>query len=77
MCAGNLRQLSQWASNSFVLKIEELVNWYFEPSQPPGIISGLKETLMKRYVVERTSKTEMRPEEQSEKTYELSGEFKE
>ena len=77
MCAGNLRQLSQWASNSFVLKIEELVNWCFEPSQPPGIISELKVTFKKRHIVERTNKTGIRSEEQSEKTYELSGEFKE
>ena len=31
------------------------------------IISGLRETFMKRYIVERTSKTEIRPEEQSKK----------
>ena len=36
-------------------------------SQPQRITSGLKETFIKRYVVERTSKTEIRPEEQSEK----------
>ena len=29
---------------------EKLVSWYFEPSQPLGIISGLKETFMKRYI---------------------------
>ena len=45
-----------------------LVNWYFEPSQPLGIISGLKETFIKRYIVERTNKAEIRPEEQSQKT---------
>ena len=28
----------------------------------------MKETFVKKYIVERTSKTEMRPEEQSEKT---------
>ena len=39
-----------------------------------GIISGLKETFVKRYVVERINKTEIRPEEQSENG-ELSGEF--
>ena len=33
-----------------------------------GIISGLKETFIKRYKVKRTSKAEIRPEEQSEKT---------
>ena len=31
------------------------------------IISGLKETFIKRYIVERTKKAELRPEEQSEK----------
>ena len=29
----------------------------FEPSQPLGIISGLKKTFIKRYIVERTNKT--------------------
>ena len=33
-----------------------------------GATPGLKETFTKRYVVERTSKAEIRPEEQSEKT---------
>ena len=45
-----------------------LVNWCFEPSQPLGIISGLKETFLKRYIVERTSKAEIRPEEKGKKT---------
>ena len=45
-----------------------LVNWCFEPSQPLGIMSGLKETFIKRYIVERTSKAEIRLEEQGEKT---------
>ena len=31
-------------------------------------MSGLKETFIKRYTVERTNKAEIRPEEQSEKT---------
>ena len=44
-----------------------LVNWYFESSQPLGITSGLKETFLKRYIVERTNKAEIRPEEWSEK----------
>ena len=43
---------------------EELVSWYFKPSQPQRIISGLKETFIKRYIVERTNKAEIRPEEQ-------------
>ena len=40
----------------------------FELSQPQRIISELKETFIKRYIVERTNKAEIRPEEQSEKT---------
>ena len=39
----------------------------FEASQPLRIISGLKETFIKRYIVERTNKTDIRPKEQSEK----------
>ena len=31
------------------------------------IISGLKEIFIKRHIVERTNKAELRPEEQSEK----------
>ena len=31
------------------------------------IISGLEETFIKRYTVERTNKAEIKPEEQSEK----------
>ena len=46
----------------------QLDSWYFEPSQPLGIISGLKETFIKRYVLDRTNKAEITPEEQSEKT---------
>ena len=39
----------------------------FKPSQPQKILSGLMETFIKRYIVERTTKAEIRPEEQSEK----------
>ena len=46
---------------------EEVVSWCAEPSQPQRITSGLKETFIQRYVAERTSKAEIRPEEQSEK----------
>ena len=46
----------------------ERVNWCFEPSQPLGIISGLKETFIKRHIIERTNKVEIRPKEQSEET---------
>ena len=48
--------------------LSKLINWCFEPSQPLGIISGMKEIFMKRYIAERTYETEIRPEEQSEKT---------
>ena len=44
-----------------------MVSWYFKPSQPQKIISGLRETFIKRYIVGRTDKAEIRPEEQSEK----------
>ena len=46
---------------------EGLVSWCIKPSQPQRIISGLKETFIKRYIVERTNETEIRLEEQSEK----------
>ena len=48
----------------------ELVSYLlgvFEPSQPLRIISGLKETFRKRYIVERINKAVIRLEEQSEK----------
>ena len=45
-----------------------LINWCIEPSQPLGIISGLKETFINRHIVERTGKAEIRPGEQNEKT---------
>ena len=44
-----------------------LVSWCFKPSQTLRIIPGLRDTFVKRYIVERTSKAEIRPEEQSEK----------
>ena len=44
-----------------------LGSWCFKPSQPQNIISGLRETLLKRYIVERTDKADIRPEEQSGK----------
>ena len=43
------------------------INWCFEPSQPLRIISGLKETFIKRHIVERTKKAEIRTE-QNEKS---------
>ena len=47
--------------------MSELVSWCFKPSQLQRITSGLRETFIKRYIVERTDKVEMQPEEQSEK----------
>ena len=44
----------------------QLISWCFKPSQPQRIISGLKETFIKTYMVERTDQAEIRPEEQSE-----------
>ena len=42
---------------------DKLVSWCFKPSQPQAIISELKETSIKRYIVERTNKAEIRLEE--------------
>ena len=42
---------------SIIKRTEESVSWCFEPSQPLRIISGLKETFIKRYIVERTNTT--------------------
>ena len=39
----------------------------FKPSQPLRTIAGLRETFIKRNVVERTSKAEIGLQEQSEK----------
>ena len=38
-----------------------------KPSQPQRITPGPRETFIKRYIVERANKAELRPEEQSEK----------
>ena len=47
-----------------------------DDDEPQKIISGLRETFIKRYTVERTDKAELRLEEESEKA-ELLGEFME
>ena len=65
--AGVRRERSRkW--NGWTERETELVNWCVEPSQPRGIISGLKETFIKSYRVEMTNTTEIRPREQSEIT---------
>ena len=52
-------------------------NRCFEPSQPLGIISGLKETFTERYIVERSNKAEIRQEEVSEQTESCQEKFME
>ena len=47
--------------------VSVLITGCLKPSQPQRIISGLRETFVKRYTVERTNKADIRPEEQSEK----------
>ena len=37
------------------------------PVNHEGFVSGQRETFIKRHIVERTNKAEIRPEEQSEK----------
>ena len=39
-----------------------LVRWCFNPSQPQRIMSGLMETFIKRYIVERIDKAEEKTE---------------
>ena len=55
------------ASSQLSTSSAQLVSWCFKPSQPQRIISGLRETFIKRYKVERTNNAEIRLEEQSEK----------
>ena len=57
--------------------VSELVSWCFKPSQTQRIISGLKKTFIKIYIVERTSKAELRPEKTESESGEMSGEFME
>ena len=49
------------------MKVTKLVSWCFTPSQPQRIATGLKETFIKRYVAERASEAEIRPEEETER----------
>ena len=37
------------------LKLVSLLSWCFKPSQPQRILSGLRETFVKRYILERTN----------------------
>ena len=47
--------------------VSYLVSWCFKPSQPQRIISGLRETFIKKYIVERINEAEIKTEEQNEK----------
>ena len=58
--------VSQTMTQQMKTQVSLLVSWCFKPSQPQRIISGLRETFIKRCLVERTNKAELRPEEQSE-----------
>ena len=53
-------------SRSRTARVSTLASGYITPSQQQRIISGLKETFIKRCIVKRTNKAEIRPEEQSE-----------
>ena len=53
--------------------ISSSASWCSKPSQPQKIISGLKETFTERYMLERTNKAGIRPEEQSEKAESCRG----
>ena len=56
-------QSEVWRHCEVCGNVSYLVSWWFEPSQPLGIISGLKETFINRYIVQKTNKAETRPEE--------------
>ena len=57
---------SLWLRSPFAF-LGRLVSRCFKPSRPQRIVSGLREAFIKRSIVERTSKADIRPEEQSEK----------
>ena len=59
--AESSQELTQTNGNIMVMMMSYLVNLCFDPSRPPWIISGLKEIFLKRHIVERTSKAEIRP----------------
>ena len=73
--SGSLSML-RWNYRKHLIKSGQLVSWCFKLSQLQRIISGLRETFIKWYIVERTNKAEIRREEQTEKA-ELLGEFME
>ena len=58
---------SLWQAHADAVEEGWLVSWCFKPSQSQRIIPGLRESFIKRYIVEKTNKAEITPEEQSEK----------
>ena len=54
--------INKSSAGELALKII-LVSWCFKPSQPQRILSVLRKTFIKRYVVERTNLAEIRQEE--------------
>ena len=53
--------------------VSQLVSWCFKPSQPQKIISGLRETFIKRYLVQMNKKAEIRPEKNRVRTRRVVG----
>ena len=60
-----------WGNGKIRCFKQQLVNWCFEPSEPLGIISGRT----KRYIFERTNKTEKKAGRTEWENGELSGEY--
>ena len=60
-------------ANSVKTQISQSGSCCFKPSQPHRIILGLRETFIKRYIVERTTKAEIALEGKSEKAESFVG----
>ena len=58
---------------SFMLRCVSYLVRALSPFNHKGLHQALKETFIKRYIVERTSKAEIRPEGQSEKAESCRG----
>ena len=44
------------------------VSWGLSPVNQQRVVLGLKQTFIKRYIVERTNKADIKPEERSQRT---------
>ena len=62
-CAGVCRFESYFPELRSDVQRSNLLNlfgsWCFKPSQPQRIMSGLRKTFTKRYIVERTNKADI------------------